>query len=391
MPDLKQELKDELNTLTQTLRTEVETKLKNFAPTSEIKEFEAKIIKQQSEIIDKLAELQKPVMKVAPGDIPKPINPDYTKNFYRAIRGQEYDKKALVAEDSSSYGRLLLPEELENTIREGLPQLNVVRQLATVRTIARDRLRVRKVTVPTVAWGKLEGGTSVSTASLVASDQTIYAEDLNGLVQIGVDELMDTDLNLAAYIASAFGTAMANAEESAFAIGEGHAATPAIPSGIFSANAAVATKALAAANAVVMEDVRKLVYELPAQYRSGASWLMHSGTELLIQLLRAYAYDASHYAEFLWQPSHIAGRPNTLFGYPIYNCDSIAQVGDGTTQKVMAFGNFKIGYEIIDRMGMSLTQLNELYITSGLVGFLAVRRVGGGVVLKDAIRISIEP
>jgi HK97 family phage major capsid protein len=39
---------------------------------------------------------------------------------------------------------------------------------------------------------------------------------------------------------------------------------------------------------------------------------------------------------------------------------------------------------------MSLKQLNELYITSGLVGFLATRRVTGAVTWPDAIRVLRE-
>jgi HK97 family phage major capsid protein len=110
----------------------------------------------------------------------------------------------------------------------------------------------------------------------------------------------------------------------------------------------------------------------------------------MVQLLRSEVA-SGYYGAYYWQPSNIEGRPATLLGYPCYNCDDIAQVGDGATQKVIAFGDFKRGYEIIDREGMYIKQLNELYITSGQIGFLATKRVTGGVVLADAIRILVEP
>ena len=380
-PEIKA-LKDEFLGLVTTLRSENDAKLKADRALDE--EFKAKVIEDQKAIIDKLADLQKPVVKVPEkGDA---VNPAATKAFYQYMRGQEFDRKALV---SDATGRILLPEELDATIREGLPQLNVIRQLATVRTVGKDRLRIRYSTKPVVAWGKLETGTSVTNTTLVPSEAIHYVEDLNGLVQIGVDELNDTDLNLAQYLSTQFMIAFADEEEDAFAVGRGHT-TYGEPAGIFSTVGAVATHALANTGAILFGDLKDLMYTLPSQYRPGASWLCHSGTELMIQLLRPETA-SGYYGNYLWQPSQIEGRPNTLMGHPIYNCDDIAQVGDGTTQKIMAFGNYKIGYEIIDREGASLQRLNELYITSGLIGFLATRRLTAGVVVADAIRILVEP
>lgn len=387
MADEKQALKDELNTLTQTLRTEVDVKLKSYAPASEIKEFKEKVFSDQKEIIDALADLKKPEVKFVKGDIPKAVDPIYTKNFFNWFRGQEYERKALV---SDATGQILLPEELEATIREGLPQLNVIRPLASVRTVSRQRVRVRAFTnAPAVGWGKLELGAAVPNTTLVPTEVYVYPEDLNGLVQVGVDELADTDINLAAYIANQFSISMANAEEAAFAIGTGHAFQQ--PQGIFTAAGGITTHNLTAAGAIIFEDIKHLIAALPAQYRNGSSFLMHTNTELELQLLREFAYDATHFAGFMWQPSLVAGAPNTLCGYPVYNNDSIPQHGDGALQRICAFGNFKYGYGIIDREGMSLKQLNELYITSGLVGFLATRRVTGAVAWPDAMRILIEP
>ena len=387
MPDEKQVLKDELNTLTQTLRTEVDVKMKNFAPASEVKEFKEKVFADQKQIIDALADLKKPEVKFVKGDIPKAVDPVYTKNFFNWFRGQDYERKALV---SDATGQILLPEELEATIREGLPQLNVIRPLVQVRTISRQRVRVRVMTnEPVVGWGKLEFGAAVPNTTLVPAEGYAYPEDLNGLVQIGVDELADTDINLSAYIANHFSIAMANAEEAAFAIGTGHAFQQ--PQGIFTAAAGYPTHNLTAANAIIFEDIKHLIAALPPQYRNGASFLMHTNTELELQLLREFAYDATHFAGFMWQPSLIAGQPNTLMGYPVYNNDSIPQHGDGALQRIAAFGNFKFAYGILDREGMSLKQLNELYITSGLVGFLATRRTTGVAMWPDAMRILIEP
>lgn len=385
MPDEKQVLKDELNQLVETLRTEVKAHDANFLQTNEFKTFEEKVTKAQKEIVAKLAELQKPMVKIEKGDVEKPVDPVYTKEFFKMVRGQEYEKKALVADAT---GRILLPEELEATIYTGLPQLNVIRPLCSVMTTTRDRVRGRSMSAPVVAWGKLELGAAVPNTTLVPVEAYWYPEDLNGLVQVGVDELADTDTNLSAYISEQFLYAIANAEERAFAIGVGHTAQQ--PAGIFATASGVTTVDTTASGAVIFEDIKTVIANVPPQYRQGAVFLMHTNTGLALQVLRASG-DGTHLTgEFLWQPSLIADQPDRLCGYPVYYNDSIAQVGDGTLQKVVAFGNFKYGYKIIDRQGMSLKQLNELYITSGLVGFLATRRVTGGVMWPDAIRILAE-
>lgn len=378
-------LKDEFTKLVVDLRAENEAALKKDRTLDE--EFKVKVMARQTEIIDQLAELKKPAFKVDKGDVPAPVNPTYTKAFFKWLRsgGNDLEAKALV---SNAAGQILLPEELESIIRVGLPQLNVIRPLCTVRTTNRERVRLRTLSAPVVAWGKLELGAAVPNTTLVPTELYQYPEDLNGLLQVGVDELADSDVNLSAFIAQQFTIAMANAEEAGYAIGTGHAFQQ--PVGIFTAASGITTVNNAAAGAVTFEDVKNLLYALPPQYRSGASFLMHSGTELMLQLLREFAYDATHFAGFMWQPSLVAGMPNTLCGYPVYNCNSILQVAAGALTRVMAFGNFKYGYGIIDREGMTLKQLNELYITSGLIGFLASRRTTGGCIWPDAIRIMIE-
>ena len=49
-----------------------------------------------------------------------------------------------------------------------------------------------------------------------------------------------------------------------------------------------------------------------------------------------------------------------------------------------------MGYKIIDRMGMSIQRLDELYAEAGLVGFKAHFRVGGDVIRAAAFTIIVN-
>ena len=53
--------------------------------------------------------------------------------------------------------------------------------------------------------------------------------------------------------------------------------------------------------------------------------------------------------------------------------------------RVMAFGDYSY-YWIADRQGRSFKRLNELYATTGQVGFLASERVDGKLILSEAVK-----
>ena len=61
------------------------------------------------------------------------------------------------------------------------------------------------------------------------------------------------------------------------------------------------------------------------------------------------------------------------------------------TADVVIFGDVRAGYRVIDRLGMTLQRLVELYSEQGLIGFKVHFRVGGGVIRPDALRILQVP
>lgn len=114
--------------------------------------------------------------------------------------------------------------------------------------------------------------------------------------------------------------------------------------------------------------------------------IVNSKTELALRLLK----DSND--QYLWQPSLQQGRPATFAGYPIYNQEDVPQIpATGTAADVAIFGDIRSGYRIIDRLGMTVQRLVELYAESGLVGFKVHYRVGGGVIKPDALRILKVP
>lgn len=291
------------------------------------------------------------------------------------------ERKALV-EDAT--GEILVPEVLESEIYRELPKLTVVRNLATVRTITTgNRIRRRSLTEVAVGWGKLETGAPLTESTLVPGEAFQYVEDAYGLTKVGEDELADTDIALEPIITDSFTRAFAEQEDTAFIIGTGHLNQQ--PEGILDGNVVTRVDA-GQVGAITLDDLINLAYAVPEQYERNGVYIVRTSTVQKMRLMK----DSN--GQFLWQPTLAAGEPPTFNGHPVYRQNDIPAIpAAGTAADVAIFGDIRAGYRIVDRLGMTMQRLNELYATSGLIGFKAHRRVGGGVIRPNAIRILRVP
>lgn len=297
--------------------------------------------------------------------------------------GLSPEARALV-EDAD--GQILVPEELESEIRRSIPALTVVRNVVSTRTTSRDRVRRRSLDEVTVGWGKLETAAQVLADGMPAIpvEEYTYVEDLYGLAKIGEDELDDSDVDLEAFVRDSFARALAEAEDTGFTVGAGHAANE--PVGFMTAGGGIASVAAGQTGGVTIDDFKALIYGVPAQARRNGRFMLASTTELAISVLK----DAN--GQYLWQASNQAGRPNTFIGYALENQEDVPAVpAAGVAAKVAAFGDWQQTYRVYDRLGMSLKRLEELYAEEGMVGFKVRRRVGGDVVNPDYARVLNVP
>jgi len=86
---------------------------------------------------------------------------------------------------------------------------------------------------------------------------------------------------------------------------------------------------------------------------------------------------------YIWQPSPVAGSPATLMNFPIAESEDMPNVGSDAL--AIAFGDFRRGYLIVDRVGVRV--LRDPYSAKPYVLFYTTKRVGGGVQDFDAIKL----
>lgn len=308
--------------------------------------------------------------------------------FLRFVRGaaMTQEQRALV---ENSAGEILVPEDLEAEILREVPRLSVIRGLASQRNVTTNRVRRRSLDEVSVGWGKLETNEQELEDSMpgTPTEEYTYIEDLYGLAKIGEDEFDDSDVNLEAFVRDSFARAAADAEDKAFTIGAGH--TVHQPVGIFSAAGGVSSLVSAAsdysgssgANAAnsFIDDMKALIYAVPAQYRRNGAFITSSVNELALSTLK----DGN--GQYLWQASVQAGRPNTFLGYALHNQEDVDGFAAG--KAVAAFGDINAGYRVYDRLGITVKRLEELYAEDGMIGFKFRKRVGGDVVRPQALKL----
>jgi HK97 family phage major capsid protein len=310
-----------------------------------------------------------------------------TAAFAKALRNGKdaltLEEKAAIIEDST--GQIIVPHDLAGPIFLQLPRLGVLRNLALVRPTTSNLVDVRALTQATAGWGKIElalNATSFDAGMAATGPNTVTVQNLNALVQIGVDELADTDANLVSLIQDIVGQQFAQMEDDAFANGNGTSkpfgiAIRATVGGLIPASQGVT----AAANATVVgDDLKKLQYAILSRFANNGVYLASDDATQAIALLK----DST--SNYLWQPSNQAGQPDVLFGRPFYRVSGLPSMttGAGASDPAVLFGDVRSGYLIADRQQVTVQRLDERYADQGLVGFLFRQRIGGDVIRPAA-------
>lgn len=132
------------------------------------------------------------------------------------------------------------------------------------------------------------------------------------------------------------------------------------------------------ANSLTADGLVKLAYSLPEQYEDGAAWVMNkTNTAMAVAQLK----DSNN--RYLWgmgyQDSGLEPtiRNRTLLGYPVLWSGFMPSVAANAYPII--FGDLR-GYYLVNRVGLSIQVLRELYAETNQVLVLGRIRFGGQVV-----------
>lgn len=289
---------------------------------------------------------------------------------------------------SSAAGGYAVPREIDAAIDEALVAISPIRRVANVVKVGTSGYR-KLITTGGVASGwvaetaaRPETGTPTFREFVPPSGE-LYANPAASQAMLD-----DAAFDVESWLANEIATEFARAEGAAFVNGNGtnrpqgfltYTTTNEVDSvrawGSLQYVASGAAGAFAASNP--QDKLVDLVQALRSPYRQGAVFAMNSST--LASIRKFKTSDGA----FLWQPALSEGRADTLLGYPVIECEDMPDVAANTLS--IAFGNFRAGYLIAER---SETQIvRDPYTNKPYVNFYAVKRIGGGVVNSEAIKL----
>ena len=300
----------------------------------------------------------------------------YKKAFWNAIRSKNPRPEILnsLLEGTDSEGGYLVPDEFEHTLVQKLTAANVLRPLChVIQTSFGDRKIPVVASKGTADWVDEEGTYPLSDDTF--SQVVLGAYKLATMIKVSEELLSDSVFDIEGYVSDQFGKRIGDKEEDAFLTGNGVSKPIGILHTTGGAEIGVTT---AGVSAITGDELIDLVYSLRAPYRKSAVFVLNDTTVKLLRKLK----DGD--GQYLWRPGITENAPDTILGHRIVTSEFMPGVSAGN--KSIAFGDFSY-YWIADRQGRTFKRLNELYATTGQIGFLASQRLDGKLILPEAIKV----
>ncbi|MDH4049978.1 MAG: phage major capsid protein [Rubrivivax sp.] len=287
---------------------------------------------------------------------------------------------------TGSAGGYGVPEEISREIEKHELKFSPVRSLVkVVRAGTSDYKELLSINGATSGWVG-ETGTRSATTTPTLREITPTHGELYAYPQVSEWSLDDVFFNVESWLSESVGESFAVAEATSVLSGNGtNQPTGMLNSAPTAVSDETATRAAAvyefianvdAGLALLPDILIDTQYKLNSAYQMGAVWAMNSTTAGAVRKLK------DQNDQYLWQPSMIVGQPDTLLGKPVTIWEQMATIANNAHP--IAYGNFRRGYVIADRVGMRITRDSVTNI--GHVRFYVRRREGGIVLNNNAIK-----
>lgn len=312
----------------------------------------------------------------------------YTKFLRRGLEHLGADEvKVLTVANDTTGGYLAPPTYIQDIIKAAV-LFSPMRALVSVKQSSTGELMQPKRTRTAQATRMSETGTRSETQNVTWGMMKIPAPEMYAEARISQANLEDSAFNLEAELSQEFseqfgvteGNEVINGTGSGQCLGilDANAAGPSTPI-TFTVSGAAAT--IAGASGLQADGLVNMFHALKSAYAQNASFILNRGSLGKVRLLK----DTN--GQFLWQPgglgSGLNGIPSTILGAPYTECPDMPD--QGANAFPIAFGDWKRAYVLHDRIEMAIMRDPYSLQSSGQVKFTARRRVGGQVVLGEAI------
>jgi HK97 family phage major capsid protein len=315
---------------------------------------------------------------------------EHKRAFESYIRkGEAHGLSAIEAKamsvGSGTDGGYLVPSQTEAEIARLLSKASPIRSIADVRQSSVTLYKKPFATAGAATGWVGETAARPQTGSPVLAELQFPAMELYAMPAATQALLDDSIVNLDEWLAREVETVFAEQETDAFINGDGITK----PKGFLNYTKVAQTSwswgntgyiptgvagGFTASNPT--DKLVDLIYALKAGYRQNGAWVMSRNTQAQIRKFK----DAQ--GNYLWQPAAVPNGNASLLAFPVVESEYMPDIA--TDVHAVAFGDFKRGYLIVDRVGVRV--LRDPFSTKPYILFYTTKRVGGGIQDFDAIK-----
>jgi len=331
---------------------------------------------------------------------------DYSKTFNSYLRGEfgsderpremrdahksAIEAKALATTSEPDGGFTVLPQ-VERTLVNLTLLISPIRQFANVQQIGSGSLRqVINKRGTTSGWvGETDPRTQTATSQLAEIEYV--PGEIFAMPAATQQMLDDSFIDVENWIMSEASTVFAQKEGLAFISGDGVKK----PRGFLTANIVADSSyswgslgyfptGAAGDFTTPSQTINTgpdcfydVVFGLRPQYRANARWAMNRRVQARLRKFK------DSYANYLWQPSLVAGAPPTFAGYEIIDTEDMPDLAANSLSII--FADWNSFYRIVDRVG--IRTLRDPFSNKPYVLFYTTKRVGGGILNFEAAKI----
>jgi HK97 family phage major capsid protein len=297
------------------------------------------------------------------------------------------ETKAMSVGSDPDGGYLVTPDVTGRMVKK-VYESSPIRQIATAISISSDKIEgIEDLDEAGAGWiGETVAPSDTGTPQI--GKWTIEAFEMYAMPKTTQKLIEDASVDIEAWISDKVAQRFARLESAAFVSGDGAAKPKGFLSYAVAADdgsgvewgtlgyvASGASGAFVGSNPA--DKIFELVGALKPDFLPAAQFVTRRS---VITAIRKFKDSTGQY---LWQPSLVMGTPEQLAGHPITRAEDMPAIAANSLS--LAFGDFGQGYQIVDRLG--ITVLRDNLTEKPYVKFYTRKRVGGGVVNFEAIKL----
>jgi HK97 family phage major capsid protein len=294
--------------------------------------------------------------------------------------------------NSGADGGYAVPKVIDAAIDALAVNISPIRSIAQVVQISTtDFHKLVNLRGTASGWvGETAARTATATSTLADIKPTMG--ELYANPQATQQMLDDVFFNAEQWLASEVATEFARAEGAAFISGTGTN----MPTGFLNGATAATADASRAFGTIEhiatgtsnafktlsgtvnpVDDLFTVVSKMKAAYRNGSTWVTNKA--LLFEVMAMKDYQG----RYVFNPTTAPGVADTILGYPVVEAEDMP--AKGASSLSLAFGNFKLAYLIVDRIGTRVVR--DPFSNKPYIGFYTTKRVGGALINSEALKV----